>query len=251
MDYASYAERLSGALSLKLPPIALAFTAELPADLPRFQGSVAAGCVFWEEAARQPILTVAPQHEMCSIGVYTHNLADPSPNYATELSTVLNVLGQLEYARKEDVEQIPVLPSRPSRILYSPLARCPVVPDVVMLFASSADGLIISEAIQQVEGGFPPAMGRPACAVVPQVVNSGRAALSLGCCGARAYLKVLADDVAMWALPGHKLGEYTARIVALSAANKTLTRFHQLRQEDVASGRQPTYQESMGRLQSA
>ena len=33
-----------------------------------------------------------------------------------------------------------------------------------------------------------PAMGRPACAVVPQAINSGQAALSLGCCGARAYL---------------------------------------------------------------
>lgn len=48
--------------------------------------------------------------------------------------------------------------------------------------------LILSEATQQVEKQNPPAMGRPACAVVAQVMNTGRAALSSGCCGARAYL---------------------------------------------------------------
>jgi hypothetical protein len=39
-----------------------------------------------------------------------------------------------------------------------------------------------------VEGGSPPAMGRLACAIMPQVGNTGRSALSLGCCGAGAYL---------------------------------------------------------------
>ena len=65
-------------------------------------------------------------------------------------------------------------------------------PDMVLLFVNANQTLILSEATQQVENQNAPAMGRPACAIVPQVMNTGRAALSLGCCGARAYLDIAA-----------------------------------------------------------
>ena len=55
---------------------------------------------------------------------------------------------------------------------------------------------------------------------VPHVMNTGRAALSLGCCGARAYLDILTDDVAIFAIPGAKLEAYTERIETLSKANQ-------------------------------
>jgi len=85
--------------------------------------------------------------------------------------------------------------------------------------------LILSEATQQVENQVPPAMGRPACAVVPQVMNTGRAALSLGCCGARAYLDVFSDEVAVFAIPGAKLAEYAERIAVLARAMPCLHSF--------------------------
>jgi hypothetical protein len=78
----------------------------------------------------------------------------------------------------------------------------------VLLFGKADQMLILFEASQQVERGLPPAMGRPACAIVPQAKNTGRAALSLGCCGARAYLDVLTAAVALWAIPGSLRGTY-------------------------------------------
>jgi len=93
-------------------------------------------------------------------------------------------------------------------------------------------------------------MGRPACAVIPQVVNHGYAAMSLGCCGARAYLDALTDDVALWALPGSKLDQYCEQILVLARANKTLTAFHKRRREDVEAGKRPTVRESLERLSS-
>ena len=56
-----------------------------------------------------------------------------------------------------------------------------------------------------------------------EFVNSGMAALSLGCCGARAYLDVLPDSVAIFAIPGAKLEAYVGRIEALSKANAVLS----------------------------
>ena len=76
---------------------------------------------------------------------------------------------------------------------------------MVLLFADARQGLVLSEAIARVDGGVPPAMGRPACAALPQAFNHGVAAMSLCCGGARAYLDALSDDTALWALPGSRL----------------------------------------------
>jgi uncharacterized protein (DUF169 family) len=143
---------------------------------------------------------------------------------------------------------IPVLESQPAYVVYAPLADSPLPPDVVLLFVNANQTLILSEATQQVENQNPPAMGTPACAIVPQVMNSGRAALSLGCCGARAYLDVLTDDVAVFAIPGIKLEAYARRIEALAKANGILSKFHELRRRDIAAGGTPTIKDSLAAL---
>jgi uncharacterized protein (DUF169 family) len=143
---------------------------------------------------------------------------------------------------------IPVLQSQPGYVVYAPLADSLLPPDVVLLFVNANQTLILSEATQQVENQNPPAIGRPACAIVPQVMNSGRAALSLGCCGARAYLDVLTDDVAVFAIPGAKLEAYARRIEALAKANAVLSNFHQIRKRDIAAGGTPTIKDSLAAL---
>lgn len=248
-EYKEISSTLQESLRLSMPPIAVSFTDDVPVGVPMFAGRVPAGCVFWEKAAEGPFATIAADHDLCSIGVYTHNLGSPLPKYTQELSTVLKVLGELEYARPEDLSQIPVLNQAPSYVLYGPLASAPIAPDAVLLFAHVWQSLIVTEATQQVELGTPPAMGRPACAAIAQAANSDRAAMSLGCCGARAYIDSLSDDIALWALPGSKLRQYADRISALAAANQTLSKFHQLRRSEVEAGASPSYNESLTRLQ--
>lgn len=250
IDYTTLAQTLQTALNLKLPPIAVAFTDSVPADLPTPATHQPAGCVFWEQAANGPFVTTAQDHELCAVGVYTHNLAGASSSYASELGDVLKVMANLEYARQEDIALIPVLNRSFRQVVYAPLAETLLPPDVVLLFAQASQSLIIAEAIQQVEMDIPPALGRPACAVIPQVANSGRAALSLGCCGARAYLDALTDDVALWALPGAQIAAYVEKVEKLAQANELLTTFHALRRQDVAAGQTPTYGESLARLSS-
>jgi len=130
-------------------------------------------------------------------------------------------------------------------VTYAPLAESPQPPDLVLLFVRADQTLILSEATQQIEGHNAPAMGRPACAVVAQVMNSGRAAMSLGCCGARAYLDCFTEEKAIFALPGSKLEAYVDRIRALTKANGVLGRFHELRRKQVASGGRPSIEESL------
>ena len=160
----------------------------------------------------------------------------------------IKVFGDLDYVRQEDLPLIPVLAARPRHVLYSPLAETPLRPDVVIVFANASQTLILSEAVRQAEGGNAPAMGRPACAVVPQVMNSGRAALSPGCCGARAYLSLLTEAVSVFAFPGDRIEAYAERVVALAKANALLSQFHRIRREAIVAGHSPTIQDSLRAL---
>jgi uncharacterized protein (DUF169 family) len=243
------AQKLTASIRLSLPPIAICFTEKVPAGIRTWTGRVPAGCRFWQEAATEVFATSSSDHDLCAIGTFTHNL-ETTEAHEADRRDALKIFADLGYVREQDIATIPVLESRPSHVVYGPLATIPMAPDVVLLFGKADQMLILSEASQQVEGGLPPAMGRPACAIVPQAYNTGRAALSLGCCGARAYLDVLTDDVALWAIPGSKLDLYAERIAVLAKANTVLTTFHQVRRKDVEDGKSPTIKESLAAMAS-
>jgi uncharacterized protein (DUF169 family) len=250
-DYSTIARTLTDALKLGQPPIAVCLRVadSLPDGLSTRAPQVAAGCVFWEKAAQGAFATSAADHANCAIGTFTHNL-DTTEAHEIDRRDALRVFADLGYVRPDDIPAIPVLAERPRHVVYAPLADTPAAPDVVLLFVRPDQTLILSEASQSLEGGFAPAMGRPACAVIPQVANTGRSALSLGCCGARAYLDALTDDVAVYALPGGRIGEYAGRIGELASANAVLASFHALRRRDIEAGARPTIQESLARLQA-
>ncbi len=242
--YSQFAESLTASLNLAQPPVAVCFADSVPVSVPRHKGKVPAGCRFWQDAATSTFATSAADHALCAIGIYTHHL-DLAPAQQTDLDDALGVFSDLSYVTARDLPLIPVLAMEPKHVIYAPLALSPLVPDVVLLLVDASQTLILSEAVQQVEQQNVPAMGRPACAVIPQVMNTGRAALSLGCCGARAYLDILTNDVAIFALPGANLSAYVERISALAQANSVLAKFHQLRRRDVAAGAAPTIKESL------
>ena len=248
--YKTLANDLISALELSQPPIAISFCDAPPPNVPAFNGMVPAGCSFWQQAATRMFFTSTKDHELCAIGVHTHHMSQPSPSHQSELGDALAAMSGLDYVRAEEVAAIPVVQREVKHVVYGPLAECRSDPEVVLLFAHSQQGLIVSEAASRVDKGMPAAMGRPACAVVPQVINQGRAAMSLGCCGARAYLDILPDSVAMWAFPGNKLEQYCAEIVTLARANKTLAVFHARRKQDIEAGKHPTVRQSLERLSS-
>src|SRR5262245_34229815 len=247
MAFTQIAEMLTSALKLTHAPIAIALVDAPPAGVPAFSGRVAAGCRFWQEAATRTFVTAPGDHDLCAIGTFTHNLA-VTPAHEVDRGDALQVFADLGYVRAEDIPHIPVLARRPAYIVYGPLAESPLAPDVVLLFVRADQTLILSEASQSLEGGLPPAMGRPACAIVPQARNSGRTALSLGCCGARAYLDVLTDDVALYAVPGDRLEAFAQRVAELAKANEVLTAFHRRRRRDVEGGKAPTIKESLAAM---
>jgi len=246
-DFARIATSLKTSLNLAQPPVAVSLVDQPAPNIAMWNGSSPAGCRFWQEAMQRTFATAPRDHDLCAIGIHTHNL-EGTPATDAELGQVLKVFANLSYVRNEDVAQIPVMQRRSKFVVYGPLAESASTPDVVLLFVQAGQTLILAEAAQQIDGGATPALGRPACAIVPQASNSGNAALSLGCCGARAYLDVLTDDVAVFAIPGAKLEEFATRIEALAEANRILTQFHTVRKQQVAAGAKPTAAETMAAM---
>jgi len=251
IDYPTVAQSLSQALRLDFPPIAVCLTNSLPEGMTGDQvPTVPAGCVFWQEAAQGPIVTTPKDHELCSVGMYTHNMATTVSQDA-ERNDTLSLFAKLGYLRPEDIPTIPVLEIRPEHIIYSPLSQTPIKPNVVLLFARASQALILSEAAQAIDPGAPPAMGRPTCAIIAQVANSGKAAVSLGCCGARAYLDNFSPDIMLFGIPGIRLTEYVRQVEILSHANSVLTTYHQIRRNDVKAGKHPSVRDSLRSLATA
>jgi len=243
----SVARTLTDSLQLSQTPVAICFADAVPEGVKIFSDAVPAGCRFWQEAASQVFATVSANHDLCSIGVHTHNL-ETTTAQQQDLGDALKVFADLGYVRAEDIPLIPVLSRKAKVVIYGPLADVPLPPDVVLMFVRADQTLILSEASQQVEGGLPPAMGRPACAIVPQAFNSGRTALSLGCCGARAYLDVMTPEVALYAVPGPMIEAFAERVATLAKANSILTTFHAIRRRDVEAGNRPSVQQSLAAM---
>ena len=243
-NYAALAQELVETLHLEQPPIAISFSDTPPAGVKAHDGGAPAGCRFWQDAATSTFVTTARDHELCAIGVHTHNM-QTSAAQQKDLMDALKVFADLGYVRAEDIPQIPVVQNQAKHVTYARLAVTPLPPDVALLFVRPDQTLILSEATQQIEGDHAPAMGRPACAVVAQVMNSGRPAMSLGCCGARAYLDTFTEEKAIFAIPGRKLEAYAERLATLAKANGILSRFHQMRRAEIAAGRRPSVEESL------
>jgi uncharacterized protein (DUF169 family) len=165
--YAQLAATLAASLDLEQPPVALSFTASLPAGIKAYTGRVPAGCKFWQDAATTAFATTAADHNLCAIGVYTHNLAS-SPAQQTDLMDALKVFGDLDYVRPEDLASIPVLQSQPAYVVYTPLASSSLPPDVVLLFVNASQTLILSEATQQVENQNPQPWAGPRAPSYPR-----------------------------------------------------------------------------------
>src|SRR5947209_16419977 len=121
-NYQKLANDLMTSLELSLPPIAVAFSDVVPPNLSSYDDVVPAGCSFWQEAATRTFVTSTKDHELCAIGVHTHNLSQRSPSYQAELREVLEAMSGLDYVRPEEVAAIPVVQREVKHVLYGPLA---------------------------------------------------------------------------------------------------------------------------------
>jgi uncharacterized protein (DUF169 family) len=226
MSVAAQAQRLQTLLGLAWPPVALAFHAQPPADLPRVERAGPSGCSYWKLAAEgQVFYTEAADHYNCPIGAYTHGIELPAAQ-AQELQGLMGTMLQLQYLRQEEIPAIPRRHQAFGVAIYAPLAQAPTAPDVILVRGHAKQLMLLAEAANAAglshEGGL---MGRPTCAMIPAAMQAGRVVTSLGCIGNRVYT-ALGDEEFYAAIPGSQLATLLDKLAVIAAANRELERFH-------------------------
>jgi uncharacterized protein (DUF169 family) len=223
------AEQLKGLLGLRTEPVALSFQATAPAGIPRVGAMAPSGCTYWKQAAEgRTFYTEAADHYGCPIGAYTHGI-DLPPEQAKELEGLVGTMIHLGYLRAEEVPGIPRRTGTFGVVVYAPLAKAALEPDVILVRGDARQVMLLAEAAEAAGvGAGAGLMGRPTCAAIPQVLNTQRSTASLGCIGNRVYTG-LADDELYFALPGKDVGAVTEKLAVLVHANRELERYHRAR----------------------
>jgi uncharacterized protein (DUF169 family) len=226
--WSDLAARLTRALHLATPPIAITFADAIPADVAPFgapmpeptpdgrTGRVPAGCVFWNHAAERTFATVAADHGNCSVGSLTHGLIDlPTAAQRADVAALV----ESGWVASEAFPTIPVVTARPAAIVYGPLAQSTAAPDVVLVRTHPLGLMTITDAVPDtlIEG-------KPQCHVIAVAKEQQRVAASVGCALSRARTGMPATELAC-ALPAARLEEFVDAIERAARIDANVARY--------------------------
>jgi uncharacterized protein (DUF169 family) len=216
-------------MQLARQPVAMAFLAAPPAGLERIDRPAAAGCGYWKHASDGHAFYTTPEdHQNCTVGAFTHGVTLP-PAKTEELQSLMGTMIELQYLRRDEVAGIPHRQEPLQVAAYAPLETATFTPDVVIFRGNARQIMLLSEAARAArafETGT--AMGRPACAMLPQALGSTAAVASIGCIGNRVYTG-LGDDELYLAVPASALDETLGQLDTILSANAELEKFHRQR----------------------
>jgi uncharacterized protein (DUF169 family) len=229
----SSAIRIFELLGLKRQPVAVKFQDTPPPGVSRIARRAPSGCTYWKYAAEgRTFYTEAPDHYGCPIGSYTHGIDLPAES-AKELDGLVGMMVQLQYIDPKEVPGIPRRGKPFGVMVYAPIGSAPFQPDVVLIVGNAKQMMLLSESIRAAgitsESSL---LGRPTCAAIPAVMQSGGAAASLGCIGNRMYTE-LGDDELYCAIAGSQLDTVAEKLATIVNANRDLERFHLARMSSV------------------
>ena len=227
-DYKALASVLTNLLSLQTPPLAITFTQEEPAGVPRYGGAlppptpdgrtgkVSAGCVFWMKAADRTFHTCAEDHGNCSVGSLTHGFI--TLDVAAKRADVKALVDSC-WVTPEVFPHIPVVKQRPKCVVYGPLADTRIDPDVVFLRVNGKTAMILHDAMPEMRFE-----GKPQCHIIPIAKEQGQVTLSVGCMLSRVRTG-MANTEMTCAIPGNKLAEAVAKLTSTCSADKAVATY--------------------------
>lgn len=230
------ATRLTAALSLDGPPVAVSFVQAAPDSILDSHQAVPSSCSFWRAAEHGTFYAPADAHFHCPIGAMVMGFELPE-RVGAELGELMAKMCECSYLDPAEGPNVPIWQTRPAGVVYGPLAEHPSTPDVVLLWLTPRQAMVCNEAIGSAswssEAG-PRVTGRPACAALPLAVSTGTPVTSYGCAGMRTFTEV-SDDRMLFVIPGSRLAELATTIETAAEVNRTMDQFYRDRQAGLAN----------------
>ncbi|RDI35430.1 DUF169 domain-containing protein [Lentzea flaviverrucosa] len=228
MDTGQLAQRLSAALTLTTPPVALSFVDTAPVDIPTTQEMSPAACAFWRRAENTTFYAPAEAHHNCPIGHMVMGFQMPD-HIAAELGELVTNMCECDYIDADEAAKIPSRTGQHVGIVYGPLAQHPNEPTVVLVWLTAQQAMLCNEANGSAKWSaetVPRTTGRPACAALPLSVANDTPVMSFGCTGMRTFTEI-DDDRMLLAIPATQLAAFVVAAEASAATNRTMAAFYQ------------------------
>lgn len=218
-------------IGLTLEPVALRRVEAAPSGIGVMTEQLPSACAFWRKAEKEVFYAGAEVHLGCPIGAMVMGFDLPQEKNDELMSLVKEMLS-LFYIQEEEVANIPKFQKSHGGILYGPLAIFPLEPELVLLWLTPAQAMILQEATGEItwslatEAGL---FGRPACAVLPRSLERGKPALSLGCAGMRTFTEI-AEDRMLLAVPAAVLPSLEDKLQKAISANRRMKGLYRQKQ---------------------
>ncbi len=225
--YAELAATLQSRLGLGAPPVALAFVAEAPADVPRLQMVMPATCAFWRRAESEVFFASAADHAHCPLGAHVMGFTLPEAKLQ-ELMAEVGEMCSLAYVREEEVERVPRITQPSAGIVYGPLSAFPLEPQAVIIWTTPLQAMVLSESCDLVNWAKPDddsILGRPGCAAIPRALQAGTPAQSFGCVGMRMFTEIPGEQFLM-VIPRQALDQLDERLFATVEVHRQMRDYY-------------------------
>ena len=199
-------ELLQEKLLLELPPVGLAYVQEPPADVLVMGKEPPSFCTLWRWGETAVFYAAADQHLGCLVGGMVAGFPLSEAQWG-EVHQLLEEMCSAEDMPPDDLEQVPKITQPGRGIVYGPLWRFPLQPDLALLWMTPVQAAVLQEVGGPVLWRGNPqgaVFARPACSVLAIAMSSERSALSLGCVGMRTYTKV-PPEICLLAVPASAL----------------------------------------------
>jgi uncharacterized protein (DUF169 family) len=235
MGNASIAERLTRALALDTPPIALTFTDSQPESVGGPDRAVPSACSFWRLAERGVFYAAAEAHFNCPVGAMVMGFPLTDQVQQT-LGGLMTSMVECGYFGADEADKVPSVQPSARGILYGPLADLPLPPGLVLFWLTSRQAMLWNEAARTASWAANSVLttGRPACAALPTALTHDSPAISLGCAGMRTFTDI-PDDRLLAAVPGPRIGALADDLDRVTAANGTMLAYYRDRKAALAS----------------
>jgi len=224
---------LKSDLKLESAPIQISYLKTEPQGVERYAGSVPASCSFWGIGREREIYATISAHENCEIGAFVLGVK-PAAELGTRLTDTLGWMEEKGYLGKGEAARIPHNSSAPEFVYYGPLGKRDIDPTAVVMFCSPSGAMIALEAAS-LHSSHPfdvPLTGRPACSVIPFVLNGGApVAMSMGCSGFRTYVDAAAGNVLI-AVRGDSIAEFASSVGKVAGVNREVSELDSERKKE-------------------
>ena len=222
-------------LSLAKPVIGLAFVQAQPEGVSRIGKAAPSTCAFWHEAETDIFYAAADDHFNCPLGAMVMGFPLPEETMGRLMEDVGMMCGT-SYVREEEVEKVPKNDQASAGIVYGPLSRFPVDPDLALVWATPRQAMVVAESsgLMNWAAGHGNVYGRPGCAAVPIALAQEGTAQSFGCVGMRINAAV-EDDLMLTAIPGGRLDSLVTELGRVSQVHGQLDSHYRERTARVQS----------------